>query len=173
PPRLTLYCDDHGNPVCEAAGGKPAAQILWVPESNSTPKEEGHDDGTVTVLSKFTAYSSNVTNTTCIVSHPAGNQSKSIPCHPSKNGFIRNVPIILCFLIIITFMAVIYYFKLHSGRLCHKIKPPETAPTYSPQDDTMEVEPYTTYVQKENEIYNSVCDLTVGQTLPQGLSPAT
>ncbi|NXQ91277.1 MOR1B protein, partial [Nyctibius grandis] len=80
PPRLTLYCDDHGNPVCEAAAGKPAAQISWVLENNSTPKEEGHDNGTVTVLSKFTAYSTNVTNTTCIVSHPAGNQSRSIAC---------------------------------------------------------------------------------------------
>ncbi|NXE20151.1 MOR1A protein, partial [Ardeotis kori] len=80
PPRLTLYCDDHGNPVCEAAAGKPAAQISWVPESNSTPEEEGHDKGTVTVLSKFTAHSTDMTNTTCIVSHPAGNQSKSIAC---------------------------------------------------------------------------------------------
>ncbi|KAK4829299.1 hypothetical protein QYF61_002696 [Mycteria americana] len=169
PPRLALYCDDHGNPVCEAAAGKPAAQVSWVLESNSTPKEEGHDNGTVTVLSKFTAYSTNMTNTTCIVSHPAGNQSKSIACRPSKDNFIRYVYIIPCFLSIIIFMAVIYYFKLHSDRLCHKTKPPETAPTHSPQDDTVEVEPYTTYVQKENVIYNSVSDLTVGQNLP----PAT
>ncbi|XP_019330281.1 PREDICTED: cell surface glycoprotein CD200 receptor 1-B [Aptenodytes forsteri] len=84
PPRLTLYCDDQGTPVCKAAAGKPAAQVSWVLESNSTPKEEGHDNGTVTVLSKFTAYSTNVTNTTCVVSHPAGNQSKSIACHPSS-----------------------------------------------------------------------------------------
>ncbi|NWH67140.1 MOR1A protein, partial [Geococcyx californianus] len=78
PPRLILSCDDQGNPVCEAATGKPAAQISWVLESNSTPKEKGHDNGTVTVLSKFTAHST--INTTCIMSHPAGNQSKSISC---------------------------------------------------------------------------------------------
>ncbi|KFQ49326.1 Cell surface glycoprotein CD200 receptor 1-A, partial [Pelecanus crispus] len=80
PPRLTLYCDDHGNPVCKAAAGKPAAQISWVLESNSTSSEEGHDNGTVTVLRKFTAYSTNVSNATCIMSHPSGNQSKSIAC---------------------------------------------------------------------------------------------
>ncbi|KFZ64536.1 Cell surface glycoprotein CD200 receptor 1-A, partial [Antrostomus carolinensis] len=80
PPRLTLYCDDHGNLVCEAAAGKPPAQISWVLENNSTPEEESHDNGTVTVRSKFTAHSTNMTNTTCIVSHPAGNQSKSIAC---------------------------------------------------------------------------------------------
>ncbi|XP_042644254.1 LOW QUALITY PROTEIN: cell surface glycoprotein CD200 receptor 1-B-like [Tyto alba] len=84
PPRLTLYCDDNGIPVCKAAVGKPAAQILWVLEGISTPKEEGHDNGTVTVLSNFTAYSTNTTNTTCIVSHPAGNQSSSIACHPPR-----------------------------------------------------------------------------------------
>ncbi|KAM6098878.1 cell surface glycoprotein CD200 receptor 1 isoform 2-T2 [Theristicus caerulescens] len=173
PPRLTLYCDDHGNPVCEAAAGKPAAQISWVLDSNSTPKEEVHDNGTVTVLSKFRALSSNMTNTTCIVSHPAGNQSESKACGPSKHSFIPYVSIITGFLSILTVMAVIYYFKLHRDRLCHKTKPPETAPTYSPQDDTMEVEPYTTYVQKENVIYNSVSDLTTGQNFPQGLLPAT
>ncbi|NXI42814.1 MOR1B protein, partial [Galbula dea] len=80
PPRLTLYCDAHGNPACKAAAGKPAAHISWGPESGSTPRKEAHGNGTVTVLSKFTAYSTNGTNTTCIMSHPAGNQSKSIAC---------------------------------------------------------------------------------------------
>ncbi|NXP43638.1 MOR1B protein, partial [Heliornis fulica] len=80
PPTLILYCDDHGNPMCKAAAGKPAAQLLWVPESNFTPREEGHDNGTVTVLSKLTANSANMINIICIVSHPAGNQSKSIAC---------------------------------------------------------------------------------------------
>ncbi|XP_074962212.1 cell surface glycoprotein CD200 receptor 1-A-like isoform X1 [Phalacrocorax aristotelis] len=174
PPRLTVYCDNHGNPVCKAAAGKPPARVSWVLESNSTPEEEGHDNGTVTVLRKFTAYSTNMTNTTCIVSHPAGTWSKSIACHLSGNNAIfKYAFIILCFLSVITFTAVIYYFKLHRDRLCHRTKPPEIAPTHSPQDDTMEVEPYTTYVQKENVIYNSVSDLTVGQNLPQGLSPAT
>ncbi|KAM9245803.1 cell surface glycoprotein CD200 receptor 1-B-like [Leptosomus discolor] len=116
PPRLTLYCDDHGNPVCEAAGGKPAAQILWVPESNSTPKEEGHDDGTVTVLSKFTAYSSNVTNTTCIVSHPAGNQSKSIPCHPSKNTHFLHCVISLSSLLGLLFLFAVLHLCIFCDR---------------------------------------------------------
>ncbi|NXT80789.1 MOR1B protein, partial [Zapornia atra] len=80
PPMLTLYCDDHGNPVCKAVAGKPAAQLLWVPDSNFTLTEEGHDNETVTVVSKLTANSTNRTNTTCVVFHPAGTQSKSIAC---------------------------------------------------------------------------------------------
>ncbi|XP_014802631.1 PREDICTED: cell surface glycoprotein CD200 receptor 1-A-like [Calidris pugnax] len=90
PPKPTLSCDDQGNPVCQAAAGKPAAQISWVRESNSTPNEEGHDDGTVTVLSKFTAHSTKVTNATCIVSHPAGNWSASIACPPRKLLFVHS-----------------------------------------------------------------------------------
>ncbi|NWY70960.1 MOR1A protein, partial [Erithacus rubecula] len=81
PPRLSLRCDEQGSPVCEAAAGKPPAQLSWVPESSSTAEEKHHDNGTVTVVSKFTACSTNVTNmTTCMVSHPAGNWSQSIAC---------------------------------------------------------------------------------------------
>ncbi|NXB31500.1 MOR1A protein, partial [Eulacestoma nigropectus] len=84
PPRPSLYCDEQGSPVCEAVAGKPPAQLLWVPESSSTAEEKGHDNGTVTVLSRFTAGSTSVTNvtnvTTCMVSHPAGNWSQSIVC---------------------------------------------------------------------------------------------
>ncbi|NWY62173.1 MOR1A protein, partial [Chionis minor] len=79
-PRLTVYCGDDGSPVCEAAAGKPAARVSWDLDSKSTLKEEGHDNGTVTVLSKFAACSTNVTNITCIVSHPARDQRKSIAC---------------------------------------------------------------------------------------------
>ncbi|POI19142.1 hypothetical protein CIB84_017114, partial [Bambusicola thoracicus] len=56
-PRMALYCDDHGNPVCEAETVKPAAEISWVPESNSTPTADSHDNGTVTVVSRLAAHS--------------------------------------------------------------------------------------------------------------------
>ncbi|NXI86652.1 MOR1B protein, partial [Rhipidura dahli] len=82
PPRPSLYCDEQGSPVCEAAAGKPPAQLLWLPESSSSAEEKGHDNGTVTVLSRFTASNTSVTNmsnvTTCTVSHPAGSWSRSI-----------------------------------------------------------------------------------------------
>ncbi|XP_055568773.1 cell surface glycoprotein CD200 receptor 1-B-like [Falco cherrug] len=91
PPRLTVRCDDDdGRPVCEAGAGRPAAQIWWVPESNSPPREEAHDNGTVTVLSKFAAYSTNVTNATCFMSHPVWNQSVDVGCPPpGKLLFVR------------------------------------------------------------------------------------
>ncbi|XP_032303446.1 cell surface glycoprotein CD200 receptor 1-B-like isoform X7 [Coturnix japonica] len=81
-PRMALYCDDHGNPVCEAETVKPAAEIWWVPESNSTPRADSHDNGTVTVVSRFTAHSTSGENPTCIVSHATLNETKSIACFP-------------------------------------------------------------------------------------------
>lgn len=175
PPRPSLSCDEQGSPVCKAAAGKPPAQLSWVPESSSTAEEEGHNNGTVTVLSRFTACNTSMISVaTCMVSHPAGNWSESIACCPSeKTSLMLCVRILPCVLIIITLFAVIYYFKFYNDRPCHKTKPPEIAPIHSEQDDTMEVEPYTTYVQKENVIYNSVSDLTVGQNLPQVLCPET
>ncbi|NXC47139.1 MOR1B protein, partial [Penelope pileata] len=79
-PRITLYCDGHGNAVCEAAAGKPAAEISWVPESNSTPSTDSHGDGTVTVRSRFTAYTTSMKNSTCTVSHATLNETMSIVC---------------------------------------------------------------------------------------------
>ncbi|XP_025968080.1 cell surface glycoprotein CD200 receptor 1-A-like isoform X2 [Dromaius novaehollandiae] len=171
PPELTVYCDSRGNPVCKAVAGKPAAQIWWVPASSSRPEEEDHGDETVTILSTFTGNGTDVNSATCFVSHPAMSYNQSIAC-PSKD-FTPYISIIPGFLSIVIFIALIYYFKLHGGRLCHKSKPPETAPTHSLPDDITEVEPYTTYVQKENVIYNSVSDLTVEQNLPRGLLPVT
>ncbi|NXK30499.1 MOR1A protein, partial [Piprites chloris] len=80
PPRLSLHCDEHGNPVCQAAAGKPPAQVSWLQESNSSLEEESHDNGTVTVLSRLSACNANVTDITCVVFHPAGNWSESIAC---------------------------------------------------------------------------------------------
>ncbi|XP_031412000.1 cell surface glycoprotein CD200 receptor 1-B [Meleagris gallopavo] len=87
-PRMALYCDDHGNPVCEAETVKPAAGISWVPESNSTPRADSNDNGTVTVLSRFAARSTNGRNPTCIVSHATLNETKSIDCSPCKLPFV-------------------------------------------------------------------------------------
>ncbi|NXU43566.1 MOR1A protein, partial [Drymodes brunneopygia] len=81
PPRPSLFCDERGSPVCEAAAGKPPAQLSWVPESSSTAQERCHDNGTVTVLSRLTASNTSMISVaTCMVSHPAGNWSQSITC---------------------------------------------------------------------------------------------
>ncbi|XP_032049121.1 cell surface glycoprotein CD200 receptor 1-B-like [Aythya fuligula] len=85
PPRLSLYCENHSNPVCEAAAGRPAAEISWVPENNSTTEIDSHDNGTVTVLSRFTAHSTNRKTVTCKVYHATLNETMSTYCSSCKH----------------------------------------------------------------------------------------
>lgn len=107
-PRMALYCDDHGNPVCEAETEKSAAEISWVPESNSTPRADSHGNGTVTVVSRFAARSTNGKNPTCIVSHATLNETKSINCSSCKLPF-------LCSVFKVPF-SPLFTFLLHSYR---------------------------------------------------------
>uniref|UniRef100_A0A8B9V7L2 Ig-like domain-containing protein n=1 Tax=Anas zonorhyncha TaxID=75864 RepID=A0A8B9V7L2_9AVES len=72
PPRLSLYCDNHRNP------------ILWVPENSSTTEIDSHDNGTVTVLSRFTAHSTNRKTVTCKVYHATLNETMSTDCSSCK-----------------------------------------------------------------------------------------
>ncbi|XP_058681534.1 cell surface glycoprotein CD200 receptor 1-B-like [Ammospiza caudacuta] len=118
PPRLSLSCDEQGSPVCEAAAGKPPAQLSWAPEGSSTAEERCHDNGTVTVLSKFTACSTSVTSViTCMVSHPAGNWNQSIACCPSgKTGFFLLCVISLIGLLSLLFLLAAFELDIFSNR---------------------------------------------------------
>ncbi|XP_010226456.1 PREDICTED: cell surface glycoprotein CD200 receptor 1-A-like, partial [Tinamus guttatus] len=80
PPKVAVYCDSRGNPVCQAAAGKPPARISWVPRSSSSPEHEDLGDGTATVRSTFMGNGSDVKNATCLVSHPAMNHNQSVAC---------------------------------------------------------------------------------------------
>ncbi|XP_027744126.1 cell surface glycoprotein CD200 receptor 1-B-like [Empidonax traillii] len=79
PPRATLSYDEGRGAVCQASGGKPAADISWIPASNpSTEEEIHHPDGTVTRVS-YTGWGNSTQPTaTCLVTHPATNQTLSI-----------------------------------------------------------------------------------------------
>uniref|UniRef100_A0A8B9SR26 Ig-like domain-containing protein n=1 Tax=Anas platyrhynchos TaxID=8839 RepID=A0A8B9SR26_ANAPL len=88
PPRLSLYCDNHSIPVCEAAAGRPAAEILWVPENSSTTEIDSHDNGTVTVLSRFTAHSTDRKTVTCKVYHATLNETMSTDCSSCKLSLV-------------------------------------------------------------------------------------
>ncbi|KAJ7407892.1 hypothetical protein BTVI_61559 [Pitangus sulphuratus] len=54
-------------------------------------------------------------------------QEVAVEC-AGKKKYILCVSITICLLSIMIFMVVIYSIKLHSNRLCHKTKPPETDP---------------------------------------------
>ncbi|XP_050816862.1 LOW QUALITY PROTEIN: cell surface glycoprotein CD200 receptor 1 [Gopherus flavomarginatus] len=173
PPEVTLTCDSNGTAVCKAAAGKPAAQISWDPNGDPRTELENHTDGIVTVLS---IYSPRETSITCLVSHPAWNTSQSKEC-PSDNGnmFLRHFSICAGLLGIFFILVFVFFCKLHCGRVCYKSKIPETAPPHNMQDsnEQQELEPYASYLQKENVIYNTVYEVTVSEDLPPGLQSAT
>ncbi|XP_043367781.1 cell surface glycoprotein CD200 receptor 1 isoform X2 [Dermochelys coriacea] len=166
PPEVTLTCDSKGTPVCKAAAGKPAAQISWDPNGNPKTELEKHPDGTVTVLS---IYSPKETIITCFVSHLALNTSQSKECQ--SDMFPQYLTISAGLLGILFILALIFLCKLHRGRICYKSQIPETALTHNLQDsnEQQELEPYASYVQKENTIYNTVYEVTVREDLPPGL----
>ncbi|XP_009465979.1 PREDICTED: LOW QUALITY PROTEIN: cell surface glycoprotein CD200 receptor 1-A-like [Nipponia nippon] len=78
PSTVTLTCDKSRVSVCQAPAGKPAADISWTPASNhSTEEEVSHSNGTATRVSYIGWVNSTLSAITCLVTHPARNQT----CH--------------------------------------------------------------------------------------------
>ncbi|OXB68236.1 hypothetical protein ASZ78_007985, partial [Callipepla squamata] len=79
PPTLTLTSDKNRVAVCQASAGKPAAKISWIPASNhSVEKDVHHLNGTVTRISYIGWVNSTHPTVTCLVTHPAVNQTLSL-----------------------------------------------------------------------------------------------
>ncbi|XP_019467481.1 cell surface glycoprotein CD200 receptor 1-B-like [Meleagris gallopavo] len=79
PPTLSLTSDKNGVAVCQATAGKPAAKISWIPASNhSVEKDVHHLNGTVTRVSYISWVNTTHPNVTCLVTHPAVNQTLSL-----------------------------------------------------------------------------------------------
>ncbi|NXK87431.1 MOR1A protein, partial [Formicarius rufipectus] len=79
PPTVTLRYDKSRGAVCQASAGKPAAEISWIPAgSHSTEEEFHHPNGTVTRVSYAGWGKSTPPTATCLVTHPATNQTLSI-----------------------------------------------------------------------------------------------
>ncbi|XP_063300696.1 cell surface glycoprotein CD200 receptor 1-like [Pelobates fuscus] len=72
PPSVSLMINRDGSPECRAVGGNPAADISWIPESdsvNTTSRME--PDKTWTVISTYSAHGISGREVKCKVSHPA------------------------------------------------------------------------------------------------------
>ncbi|KAF1518874.1 hypothetical protein FQV19_0007961, partial [Eudyptula minor] len=76
PPTVTLTCDKSRVAVCQASAGKPAADTSCIPARNHGTKEEvHHPNGTVTRVSYIGWVNSMLPTATCLVTHPATNQT--------------------------------------------------------------------------------------------------
>ncbi|XP_069492076.1 cell surface glycoprotein CD200 receptor 1-A-like [Ambystoma mexicanum] len=174
PPEVTLTSDGSSAAVCKASRGKPAADISWEPPCEACRNEhQAHLDKTVTVISRYKRTSKNETNVTCMVAHPTFShpQHRSMilsedPEQLNSSSFQAalsiGLPIVFCLVILACVLGLIFYWKSSELRQCYKFTRPQNPSIHRqpPNDEVEEVEPYASYMQKENTIYNSISELT-------------
>ncbi|XP_061091771.1 cell surface glycoprotein CD200 receptor 1-A-like isoform X2 [Conger conger] len=153
--------------VCSAEGGKPAASISWRNRWNSSVTQSTNKnlDGSFTVESRLILPDDvSSENLSCIITHPSWGEghTEAIQAinHEGKwNWFWIIIPLGLISFIIAILIGL-YIMRKHLGKLrnCWKSKIPAPPPPKTPQD-VEEVEPYASYVQRINSIYNSSAEL--------------
>ncbi|XP_061578875.1 cell surface glycoprotein CD200 receptor 1-like [Cololabis saira] len=156
PPQITAWFETKGNvtvAVCRAERGNPAANISW----SHTGNHERADntvlpDGFVTVESHLELLEGmDPENLTCIVRHQSWREEKRLaPSEERKTASTSWVPpfvgLIMTLLVLIPVVALIKPIM----RRCRQTDPSKPlAP-----EDVEEVEPYASYIQRVNSIYN-------------------
>ncbi|XP_061485528.1 cell surface glycoprotein CD200 receptor 1 [Rhineura floridana] len=179
PPKTSLTYDNiNGIAICKAAAGKPAADISWVPQGEYYTKNESLHNGTQTVTSVYNTNNSKEDEVTCVISHPAWKESFNISLgrhsEERKDLAMRILYSSLTGLLGILLLSLfIYLWRFLYGRR-KKVtasKSPEPISRLSIQEN--EMEPYATFVQVENVIYEKACDFSLGEHFPPGLSLST
>nr|XP_008164884.2 cell surface glycoprotein CD200 receptor 1-B-like [Chrysemys picta bellii] len=100
PPVVTLTHGSNGVVVCQASAGKPAAEISWAQgNGHSTENKTHHTNGTVTTLSSMPMINSTNAHVTCLVTHPAMNQTQTIELSSELSADMTLSPILRYFLI--------------------------------------------------------------------------
>ncbi|KAM9697039.1 cell surface glycoprotein CD200 receptor 1 isoform 3-T3 [Dama dama] len=163
PPEVTLIQTENGTAVCKAAAGKPAAQISWTPEGDCVTEQELYwGDGTVTVQSACRWGGHHVPAVFCSVSHLTGNKSLSIQLERDTNilSLSSILYIILPIFTILVIVGSIWLLKSNRYRKC-KFKKTEHAPVV--EED--EMEPYASYTEKNNPLYDITNRVKTSQVL--------
>lgn len=158
PPAVTLLPGENRTAVCEATAGKPAAQIFWTPDGNHITKKESHSNGTVTVRSSYLWEQNNVSAVFCFVSHPTGNQTLSIELNGSGGKALGlYIPyIISSSIILLIIIGCICLLKISGFRKCRWGRPEA-----SPAVEEDEMQPYASYTEKSNPLYDTVTKVEV------------
>ncbi|XP_044072740.1 cell surface glycoprotein CD200 receptor 1-A isoform X2 [Siniperca chuatsi] len=164
PPSISAWLERKDNKmvaVCKAERGKPAANISWSHRGNSSSVEtllDSHGFFTVESLLELPEGMDTV-NLSCAIRHPYWKREKTLVPEPKK-GYIPWLRVVLIVVVIIVFLAGVLFFaqkKLITLRRCQQS---DSSPSKSPPtEDVEEVEPYASYVQRVNSIYNSSADL--------------
>lgn len=153
PPEVTLFPGDNRTAVCEAIAGKPAAQIFWAPAGYHVTKNESHSNGSVTVRSTYHWEHNTVSAVVCFVSHPTGNQTLTIKLNEgggkALGSYISYIILSIIFILIIA--GCFWLWKSSDFRKCKW-----TRPEASPVVEEDEMQPYASYTEKSNPLYDTV-----------------
>ncbi|XP_047225835.1 cell surface glycoprotein CD200 receptor 1-like isoform X1 [Girardinichthys multiradiatus] len=156
PPKVSAWLERRDNKmvaVCRAEKGNPAANISWSPAGNGSVTLQDEPDGFVTVESWLELSGDmDPENLTCVVHHQFWAKEKTL-VPKLKEGF-RFWMLISVIGGIIVLLAVFSAFAIKKdifSRQCQQAETPSKSP---PTEDVEEVEPYASYVQRVNSIYN-------------------
>nr|XP_045003549.1 cell surface glycoprotein CD200 receptor 1 [Jaculus jaculus] len=150
PPAVTLSLEKNATVVCEAATGKPAAQISWTPDGDCDTKNESDVNDTVTVRSTCHWAVHSVSVVTCLVSHLTGNKSLSTELNQADKNLESYVQYIIPPVVILIIMGSLWLLKIIGCRKCKSEKPEAT-----PVVEEDEMQPYASYTEKCNPLYDT------------------
>ncbi|XP_018584017.2 cell surface glycoprotein CD200 receptor 1-A-like [Scleropages formosus] len=162
---------DHRVAVCSATGAPPGVSISWRTSWNSTGNQNctPNPDGTFDMESRVSLPDGvNKTDLECIVTHPDWNKNHTEILHVpsllrSSQHLWQWIIISVCSVCFLTGVLTGLYVtrknlsKIRSCKFSFP-RPPPPHTMVKPQD-VEELEPYASYVQRVNTIYNSSAEL--------------
>lgn len=163
PPNVSSWIERRGDrsvAVCRAERGSPGANISWTFTDNATVETVREPDGLVSVQSSVEVGAhEDPQNLSCIVTHPYWDKPRvivptletSLTASQNHSAVYVTVVISVVFCLALLLWGIL---KLHNLR-----KHQKSSSKSLPRDYVEEVEPYESYVQRVNSIYNSSRDL--------------
>ncbi|KAF3694757.1 Cell surface glycoprotein CD200 receptor 1-A [Channa argus] len=144
--------------VCTAERGKPAANISWSYPGNQFVKTTVDTEGFSTVLSYFEIPKGmDLKNLSCIVTHHNWSHEVILGELPIRGKNFLWLYITIC--VVIVFLGGIVFIAQKKLVILRQCGQSDTSSAKStPTEDVEEVEPYASYVQRVNSIYNSSAD---------------
>lgn len=162
PPKVYTWLDYENSKVvavCRAEGGNPAANISWN-QGNASSKETHDAKKLYSVESRLQLPEGVDTKSVhCIVRHPSWEREKTFELPDTAPVPWLIISIIVITTGLLTGLLFILQKKLRILRQCQQLDHSNPPSKPAPTEDVEEVEPYASYVQRVNSIYNSSADL--------------
>lgn len=165
PPRLSSWLEkqDGGKlvAVCKAEGGNPAANITWNLAGNlSVETKQSLSDHSYTTESRLTLpehYHNTSSRLFCSVTHAAwAGERRLSPQHLGLPFYlVCIISVFIAFFVLVGISLLLYNRRKFLMWRCRGHADHSIAEIQQQKEDVEEVEPYASYVQRVNSIYNS------------------